>query len=41
MFHDLHIPWTDATRELQRTVAFLDECERFPHVHSTVTDAVQ
>jgi hypothetical protein len=27
MFHDLNIPWTDATRELQRTVAFLDECE--------------
>ncbi|USP77279.1 uncharacterized protein yc1106_04553 [Curvularia clavata] len=25
MFHDLHVPWTDATRELQRTVAFLDE----------------
>jgi hypothetical protein len=28
MFHDLNVPWTDATRELQRTVAFLDECER-------------
>ena len=27
MFHDLNVPWTDATRELQRTVAFLDECE--------------
>jgi ribonuclease P/MRP protein subunit RPP1 len=27
MFYDLHVPWTDATRELQRTVAFLDECE--------------
>jgi hypothetical protein len=27
MFHDLNIPWTDATRELQRTVVFLDECE--------------
>ncbi|KAH9873749.1 hypothetical protein IAQ61_004376 [Plenodomus lingam] len=25
MFHDLNVPWTDATRELQRTVAFLDE----------------
>ena len=29
MFHDLHVPWTDAPRELQRTVAFLDECECF------------
>jgi hypothetical protein len=27
MFHDLNVPWTDATRELERTVAFLDECE--------------
>jgi len=27
MLHDLNVPWTDATRELQRTVAFLDECE--------------
>lgn len=27
MFHDLNVPWTDAPRELQRTVAFLDECE--------------
>jgi ribonuclease P/MRP protein subunit RPP1 len=27
MFHDLNVPWTDATRELQRTVVFLDECE--------------
>lgn len=30
MFHDLHVPWpgagADAVRELQRTVAFLDEC---------------
>ncbi|KAJ4372271.1 RNA-binding RNA processing protein rpp1 [Neocucurbitaria cava] len=25
MFHDLNVPWTEATRELQRTVAFLDE----------------
>ncbi|KAL5121274.1 RNA-binding RNA processing protein rpp1 [Pleosporales sp. CAS-2024a] len=25
MFHDLHVPWTDATRELQRTVVFLHE----------------
>lgn len=25
MFHDLNVPWTDAPRELQRTVAFLDE----------------
>ena len=28
MFYDLNVPWTDATRELQRTVAFLDECEK-------------
>jgi hypothetical protein len=27
MFYDLNVPWTDATRELQRTVVFLDECE--------------
>jgi len=27
MFHDLHLPWTDVTRELQRSLAFLDECE--------------
>ena len=30
MFHDLNVPWpgagADAVRELQRTVAFLDEC---------------
>ena len=30
MFHDLHVSWpgagADAVRELQRTVAFLDEC---------------
>ncbi|OAL55807.1 hypothetical protein IQ07DRAFT_618207, partial [Pyrenochaeta sp. DS3sAY3a] len=25
MFHDLNVPWTDATRELQRAVVFLDE----------------
>lgn len=25
MLHDLNVPWTEATRELQRTVAFLDE----------------
>ena len=30
MFHDLNVPWTEATRELQRTVAFLDECESQP-----------
>lgn len=29
MFHDLNVPWTDATREMQRTVAFLAECECF------------
>lgn len=39
MFHDLHVPWlgagADAARELQRTLAFLDECTqlRRPCVH--------
>jgi hypothetical protein len=48
MFHDLNVPWTDATRELQRTVAFLDECEQLcvflsfaPCFCSQSTDAVQ
>jgi hypothetical protein len=26
MFYDLHVPWSDPSREVQRTVAFLDEC---------------
>jgi hypothetical protein len=26
MFHDLNVPWTNA-KELQRAVAFLDECK--------------
>jgi hypothetical protein len=30
MFYDLNVPWTDNTRELQRTVAFLDECKLRP-----------
>lgn len=45
MFHDLNIPWTDATRELQRTVAFLDECEDDCCLHwnrrARLTDVVQ
>jgi len=28
MFHDLSVPWTKDRAELQRTVAFLDECKR-------------
>ena len=27
MFHDLNVPWGPNDRELQRTIAFLDECE--------------
>ena len=27
MFHDLNVPWSPNDRELQRTIAFLDECE--------------
>jgi hypothetical protein len=27
MFYDLNVPWSDDLRELQRTVAFLDECK--------------
>jgi hypothetical protein len=30
MFYDLNVPWTDNIRELQRTVAFLDECKSRP-----------
>jgi hypothetical protein len=45
MFYDLNVSWTDATRELQRTVAFLDECElsRAPAwwLNARWTDAVQ
>jgi hypothetical protein len=26
MFHDLNVPWQKEAKELQRTVAFLDEC---------------
>jgi hypothetical protein len=28
MYYDLNVPWTDNLRELQRTVAFLDECKK-------------
>lgn len=41
MFHDLNVPWTEATRELQRTVAFLDECERPCALAWAVADALQ
>jgi hypothetical protein len=27
MFYDLNVPWTENHRELQRTIAFLDECK--------------
>lgn len=27
MFHDLNVPWSAKDVELQRTLAFLDECE--------------
>ena len=45
MFYDLNVPWTDVTPELQRTVAFLDECE-LPYalawwLNARLTDAVQ
>ena len=45
MFHDLNVPWTEATRELQRTVAFLDECELHCSLawwlNARLTDAMQ
>jgi hypothetical protein len=43
MLHDLNIPWTNATSELQRTVVFLDECECDARVSRAraVADAVQ
>jgi hypothetical protein len=28
MFHDLNVPWQKDGVELQRTVAFLEECKR-------------
>jgi hypothetical protein len=28
MFYDLNVPWSNSYRELQRVVAFLDECKQ-------------
>ena len=42
MFYDLNVPWTENQRELQRTVAFLDECKKATSMPSLsqLTEAV-
>ena len=38
MFHDLNVPWpgAEATREMQRTIAFLDECTQAQRLYMHV-----